>query len=99
MVPPMNRGEVDGVIFRKGEGKRNDKAHQIGCCQAEGKVSGYHLVELLRNRNEWVNGIPAMYKTAVIGIVNERGEEFSLVFEVIIDRGLGELRRVNNGVN
>ena len=46
MVPTMNRREIDGVIFREGEGKRHDKAYQIRCCQAESEVSGDHLVDL-----------------------------------------------------
>src|SRR6266700_2862178 len=99
MVPTMNRGEVDGVIFREGEGKRHDKAHQIRCCQAESEVSGDHLVELLRGRKERVDGILAMFKTAVIGIVHQRSEEFGLIFKVVIDGGFSELCRVNDGVD
>src|ERR1700730_14887425 len=99
MVATMNRREVDGVIFRESEGKRHDKADQIRCCQAESEVSRYHLVELLRGWKECVKGILAMFKTAIIGIVHQRGEELSLIFKVVIDCGFGELRCVNNGVD
>src|SRR6266498_2200722 len=99
VVPTMNRGEVNGVIFREGEGKRHDKAHQIRVCQAESEVSGDHMVELLRDRKEGVNCILTMFKTAVIGIVHQRGEEFSLIFKVVIDGGFSEPRRVNDGVD
>src|SRR5882757_2370515 len=99
MVPTMNRREVDGVIFRESEGKRHDKAHQIRCCQAESEVSGNHLVKLLRRWQAIVNGILSMFKTTIIGIVHQRGEEFSLVFKVVIDGGFSELGCVNDGVD
>src|SRR5438034_9589568 len=40
-----------------------------------------------------------MFKTAVISIMDQRGEEFSLILKVVIDGGLSELRCVNDGVD
>src|SRR5688500_3029936 len=90
VVPVVNRREVYRVIFRKGEGQGDYKANQIRMGQAEGEVSRDHAPELLCGREKGVDGALPMRKAAIIGVVDKRREELSLVLEMVVDRGFGE---------